>query len=210
MAGLTLGALVTATAVKAQTKHTIHIPAGPLDAALITLASQTHEQLLYTPRLVAGRTTPAVDGDLTAEQALARMIRANDIVVSRTGPSIVVLRAANPVSPAAAQNGNAAQETAGDRPFAAAGDSPPGATTTPAGLDEAATAAPATLSEVEVTGTHIRGVTDSPSPVLVIDRAQLDRSGYQTVAEALQVMPQNFAGAGAETPTALSSDRSSS
>ncbi|MGH6753146.1 MAG: hypothetical protein ACREDP_13355, partial [Bradyrhizobium sp.] len=48
LAGLTLGALVTATAVKAQTKHTIHIPAGPLDAALITLASQTHEQLLYT------------------------------------------------------------------------------------------------------------------------------------------------------------------
>lgn len=139
-AGLAMGALVAATAVKAQSAHEIHIPAGPLDAALITLAAQTQEQLLYTPRLVVGRTSPAVDGNLTAEQALSRMIRSNDIVVSRTGPSIVVLRAAAPAR--AAQSSNAAQESAGGRPFAAEADSPLGLKTTPRALEQAATAAP--------------------------------------------------------------------
>jgi hypothetical protein len=98
VAGLALGALAAAQAARAQTAHRVHIPAGPLDAALITLADQTHEQLLYTPRLVAGRSAAAVDGELTAEQALARMIHAGDIVVSRTGPSTVVLRAASAAS----------------------------------------------------------------------------------------------------------------
>ncbi|WP_372786016.1 TonB-dependent receptor [Phenylobacterium sp.] len=213
-AGLALTALVAASPALGQTSHAIHIAAGPLDAALITLASQTHEQLLYTPRLVAGRTSPAVDGDLTAEQALARMIRSSDIVISRTGPSIVVLRAATPVPPTAAvmPGPNRVQGTAGGRPFAPDPNHAVATQSTPGALDQATPTAPtsATVSEIEVTGTHIRGVTDSPSPVQVIGRADLDRSGYQTVAEALQVLPQNFAGAGAETPTALASDRSSS
>jgi outer membrane receptor protein involved in Fe transport len=152
-----------------------------------------------------------VDGELTAEQALARMIRSNDIAVSRTGPSIVVLHAATQAVPAVAvQRSTAAQETAGGRPFVADADGPPSPSTLAPALDQAPPTPPSTVSEVEVTGTHIRGVTESPSPVQVIDRAQFDRSGYQTVAEALQVLPQNFAGAGAETPTALATDRSSS
>lgn len=203
-----MGALVTATAVKAQTTHAIHIPAGPLDAALITLASQTHEQLLYTPRLVAGRSTPAVDGDLTAEQALARMVRSGEIVVSRTGPSILVLRAAaQPGSSGpAAQNSSTAQETAGGRPFVPEGDGATSSSIMPRALEQALASAPATVSEIEVTGTHIRG-TQTASPLLVLSQSDLYRTGQSTVAEALKALPQNFGGGAADGTGTTGADR---
>jgi outer membrane receptor protein involved in Fe transport len=206
-AGLATAVLITATAAQAQTTHAIHIPAGPLDAALITLATQTHEQLLYTPRLVAGRTTPAVDGDLTAEQALARMIRPSDIVVARTGPSIVVLRAASqPVSSASSQNANAAQETVGGRPFVPGSDGPLAAMTAPRALEQLAASTPATVSEVEVTGSHIPG-THTASPLLVLSQGDLYRTGQSTVAEALKALPQNFGGGAADGTATTGADR---
>ena len=53
------------------------------------------------------------------------------------------------------------------------------------------------LSEI-VVGTHLRGVRDTASPVVVLDRETLDREGRATVAEALAALPQNFAGTATE------------
>ncbi|HEY1926629.1 MAG TPA: TonB-dependent receptor [Caulobacteraceae bacterium] len=210
MSVLAIMAMTLAAPAHSQATHVLHIPAGSLDAALQALATQSHEQLLYTPALVAGRSSPAVDGDFTAEQALARMHLTPDILVARTGPSMLVLRQASTLraSPAAMRQATPSTDQAASGPFVADRGIP--AELPLASGAVAPTSKATTVAEVEVTGTHIRGVTDSPSPVQVIDRAQLDRSGYQTVAEALQVLPQNFAGAGAETPTALTTDRSSS
>jgi outer membrane receptor protein involved in Fe transport len=56
-------------------------------------------------------------------------------------------------------------------------------------------ATPSVLDEVVVTGTHIRGVTPGPSPIVVVDRDEIDRQGYATVADTLSALPQNFSGA---------------
>ena len=209
LSGVALAALMAGGA-QAADRHAVRISAGPLDAALRRLAAETHEQLLYAPDLVAGRRAPAINGDLTTEQALAQLLADSELTATRTGPTVLVLGRARPaVTPARLTT---APEVAGARPFGAeASADPTGASGDPASLTggSGAPPPPATVSEVEVTGTHIRGVTDSPSPVQVITRADFERSGYQTVAEALQVLPQNFAGAGSEAASALSTDRAS-
>ena len=51
------------------------------------------------------------------------------------------------------------------------------------------------LDEITVTGTHIRGTKDSPSPVLVFTRDDIDAAGANTIQQFLQSLPQNFGGA---------------
>jgi iron complex outermembrane receptor protein len=209
-AGFALAALVAATPALAQVQHAIHIPAGPLDAALLALAEQSHEQLLFTPSLVAGRTSPAVDGDLTAEQALARLLGASGITVNRTGPSMLVLRPAptRSLTPVAQRGGTAAPDAGPDRPFVT--ERQEAGTVTLSAQEAEAPGPPAraanTVEEVEVTGTHIHGGQTS-SPMLVIDRTELERSGQTTVADALRALPENFGGGAGEGNTNAGGDK---
>ncbi|WP_312404633.1 TonB-dependent receptor [Brevundimonas sp.] len=50
------------------------------------------------------------------------------------------------------------------------------------------------LEEVVVTGTLLRGPGESPSPVTVVTRADLDAQGAATVADVLTALPQSYAG----------------
>ena len=52
---------------------------------------------------------------------------------------------------------------------------------------------PTKVGEVVVTGTHIRGVPPS-SPVIEIQRTDIDRSGATDVGDLLRTLPQNFGG----------------
>lgn len=72
-----------------------------------------------------------------------------------------------------------------------------------------ATADPTTLTEVVVTGTHIRGADAGPSPLLQFDRGEIDRQGYATVADTLQALPQNYSGLATPDVTATGFDSSS-
>lgn len=49
------------------------------------------------------------------------------------------------------------------------------------------------LSEIVVTGSHIRGISVA-SPVIEIGREEIDRSGYQSLADLMLTLPQNFGG----------------
>lgn len=66
-----------------------------------------------------------------------------------------------------------------------------------------ATAEPPTvvLDEVVVTGSLINRSGELASPVQTLDRDELDRRGFATVADSLTDLPQNYSGSG--TPAAL-------
>lgn len=53
---------------------------------------------------------------------------------------------------------------------------------------------PAALETVVVTGTHIRDVAPTGSPVIVLDAEDIRRSGYSGTEQLLQALPQNFRG----------------
>ena len=52
-----------------------------------------------------------------------------------------------------------------------------------------------------VTGTRIRGTGPVGSPVTIVDRETLDRSGRATLADFIQTIPQNFSGGPTEAVT---------
>jgi len=207
-----LTALISSFAIAlpaaAQTARPINIQAGPLDAGLLALAAQSHEQVLYSPAMVAGRRNAAVQGNLTVEQALARM--APGVVVSRLGPGVVTLKVvglAAPIPTAASSRSEAARggpfatdPSGSGQPDARAAEEPPALPAT--------TTVPGTVSEVEVVGSHIRGVTTA-SPVRVLDAEALQATGHTTLAGALASLPQNFGGTDSEATASTNADRTS-
>ncbi len=203
MASLAAAALTAALPARAEDAKAISLPAGSLEAALTALAAQTGDELLYGPELVAGRKAQALSGRFTADQALARLLQDSDIVASHAGSRVIVLKAkamaARPtaagVSPIAAPFGPEApgRVTAPPSPAAAA----PAIASISSSGSAPAVAPAATVEEVRVTGTLIRGGSPA-APVLVLDRKALEASGYATVAEALQAIPQTFGGTSTE------------
>jgi outer membrane receptor protein involved in Fe transport len=63
---------------------------------------------------------------------------------------------------------------------------------------QAAAAADVVTNGAEVTGTHIRGSTDSAFPITVYNRDVIETSGASTLQEFIQKIPQNFNGGASE------------
>jgi iron complex outermembrane receptor protein len=199
LGGLAAGAFAAAPAWAAGEKP-INIPGGTLEAALAALSTQSGDQLLFTPQLVAGRQARPLSGRLSTEAALAQLLADTGIVATRTGPRMVVLKpraeavsARPPPSPSGAA-----------RPFEVA-DAGPADEPGPDAAAPAPAAEPHMVAEVRVTGTHIRGGSPA-APVLLIDQAALERSGHATVAGALQALPQNFGGESTDATAAVRAD----
>ena len=153
-----------AIAAPAEPTLSFAISGGDLETVLTAYAVQASVQLLYTPEVVRGRRSDGLYGEFTAKAALARLLDGAGIVAQQTRPGVVVLRLDLVASP---------EQTI---------------------QSEVAMATPSTLDEVIVTGTHIRGVSAGPSPVVSFDRDEIDRQGYATVAESLAALPQNHSG----------------
>ena len=78
-APLVLALAVSATLPAAYAADAIHIQAQPLGAALSQLGQQTSLQVFFSPDLVAGKQAPAVDGNLSPEQALRQLLQGSGL-----------------------------------------------------------------------------------------------------------------------------------
>jgi iron complex outermembrane receptor protein len=202
MAGAVCG---PAQAQPAEPVVAISVAAGPLDKALMALAAQTRLRIFFTSDQVAGRLAPKVVGRLTASQALTRLLAGSGLEVRSTGPGVLVLapqahptQAAIKTALGGTERASAISDGAPSRDPASSQTSPPASPAPEGGVTE--------VSEV-VVGSHIRGVRDSASPVIVMDRADLDRSGYTSVAEALRALPQAFGGTANEAAASTGADQ---
>ncbi|WP_293679405.1 TonB-dependent receptor [uncultured Phenylobacterium sp.] len=197
LAGSLWALLATAASpAVAETAGSVDVPAGTLDAALTALAGQTHQQVLYKAELVANRRAPAVKGVLTSEEALRRLLQGTGISVKRTGPNVLVLHAASTST-------RAADGPATDRPFV--GDGAPEQVVGASAGAGATASPPPVVDEVTVTGSNVRGAPPA-SPLLVVTRADLERSGQTTVADALRALPENFSGGAGEGNSLVGAD----
>ena len=68
----------------------ISIPAQPLGQALNELARQANLQMTFSAALVGGKTSPAVSGNLTARQALDRLLSGSGMIAKVSGANVVV------------------------------------------------------------------------------------------------------------------------
>ena len=131
-------------------------------------------------------------GDALRAIALASgtpVVVASDLVAGKTAPSldgdytpteavVTVLAgsglAVHPIGQGLVVTRSAASASASAASHAASGDS--------------------AASEIVVTGTNIRGANPVGSPLIRLDRKDIDRSGYATTQQILQSIPQNYGG----------------
>ncbi|AWY40277.1 TonB-dependent siderophore receptor [Pseudomonas putida] len=71
----------------------IHIQAQPLGQALTQLGQQTSLQVFFSPDLVAGKQAPAVDGNLSPEEALRQLLQGSGLQYSIDEGSVTLMPA---------------------------------------------------------------------------------------------------------------------
>jgi outer membrane receptor protein involved in Fe transport len=171
---LALGACgLAAQAQPAAPSRSFHIAAGTLEDALNQFTAQSGLQVLYDPALVQGRRAAAYDAVAPASAALAFLLEGSRLTFEFTDANTVVIKRA-PAPP------------------------PPAPRRTQAEAAPEAQAEVAELGGVTVVGTLLRDVAPT-SPVVTIEREDIERGGYTSVQDIMAKVPQNFGGQTAGT-----------
>ncbi|MGN6222389.1 TonB-dependent receptor domain-containing protein [Pseudoxanthomonas sp.] len=169
--------LACSAALSAQAQNSkpaqVNIPAGDLVAALDTLARQSGTQFVYRADQLKGLRTQGVHGNLSADQALDKVLSGSGHVARRDAASgaVVIVRQDAPPRPA------------------------PAARPTPAPTGQSADNAeePVTqLENVQVTGSRIpRAQIEGPAPITVVTAEQIQAAGFTSVPDVLRSLSQN-------------------
>jgi iron complex outermembrane receptor protein len=193
-AALVVGCGIIAPSQAGAADRAFALEAMPLRAALERYAEMTGRQLLYSSDLVAGLSVPGIRGRLSEDDALHRLLLRSGLHARSIGPNTWVIE----------RDPQHAREPGADAPgrLSRAARTPRPTPQAPAARE------PESGVEVVVTGTNIRGADNGVSPVTVIGRGEIDRSGKGTIAEVLAALPQNFGGTGTEDTSLVSSDHS--
>jgi iron complex outermembrane recepter protein len=192
----------------ADTPKQVDIPAGELSVALLKLSKQYGADLVYRPEQVHGLRTHGAHGSLTTEQAATQLLQGTPLEL-RTDPSGAMLIA--PTTSGIAEGANP-PEGSNEARDPNNGSKEVGKNTSQdfrvAQLDQGKSTSDVPvdksdeqeknkktegLEEIIVTGTHIRGVEPS-SPVEIITREDIERSGYTSVGDVMRSLPQNYNG----------------
>lgn len=100
---LAVNAALPVAAAGEDTSGAIHIQAQPLASALSQWAQQTALQVFFNPDMVAGKQAPAVNGKLSAQEALAQLLQGSGLSYALDGDAVTLREA--PVSHASSASG---------------------------------------------------------------------------------------------------------
>lgn len=168
-------------------RFAIHQPAQPLAASLTAIARQTGTSLLFDPAALDGRMAKAISGQLSAAEAVDRLLVGTGFVsVERAGA--LVVRPAPPVAPAGvvpappAQPASSPGGRAANAPIERLAQAAPSAATD-AGSGAGSSAVAATAAQaIEITGTRLKRVeAETALPVNVYSRQDIEKSGQSSV-----------------------------
>jgi outer membrane receptor protein involved in Fe transport len=96
---------------EAQAKAAFDLPAQPLADSLRAVGSQTNINLLFDPPLVAGRKAPALKAEVTADEALTRLLAGTGIKHEFLNERTIVLAKADAVGNKASSGGGSSSPT---------------------------------------------------------------------------------------------------
>ncbi|MBY8826597.1 TonB-dependent receptor [Hephaestia mangrovi] len=173
MASSAIVCVASAAPAEAQTKS-FDIPAMTAQDAVRTLGHQADIQIIAARNVTQGKRTNAVHGDMTVDEALARLFAGTGLTAQKTGAQTYTVVATS----ASAELTRSAYDAVGST-----GKGP--STAEAAGADEG--------GEILVTGSRIRGAL-TPSPVIVIGEKQIREEGFTDLGELIRNIPENFSG----------------
>ena len=167
----------------------VKIGAQPLDQALTELGTQAGVQIVVVSEDAAGLRARPIEGRFTGEEAVDLLLKDSGLIQRRINDRTIVIGSPERL---------AADAQASWLRFAQVDTSARGAAepvTVGDDVSDDDETAYETIETIVVTGTNIRGVGTSASPVLRFDREVIEQSGNTTVADFIQrAIPQNFAG----------------
>lgn len=194
-------ALGSATAMASPKPFSIDVQEAP--RSLLEFGRQSALQILFASEKVKGIVTNAVHGNYEPIDALKLLLKGTPLVVSEKPEGVLVVEPMNAhntsnTSRASASDADSstrvAQATTTGAESRSSSDSPQNtkipnsASSNSFGPDKSG------LTEIVVTGTHIRGAAQSASPVKTYTREDIDRMGVDSVEAFIQKLPQNFNG----------------
>jgi iron complex outermembrane recepter protein len=194
-AALLAAGLTFADADARSITYDLNIPSEDLTAALQSFAIASHHKLLYKAELTAGKTSRALKGHFTAQEAMETLLSGTGLSYEITGSSVVLIK-----NQAASKTSDLREESpSGGGPPVRLAQANPATSTSASSATEKKDLSTAPfsdedktgLSEIIVTGTNISGVENKTVPLLTFDRDAIDRSGYATVADFITSLPQN-------------------
>jgi len=178
--------------------QSVSVPAGDLTVALETLAKQAGVELVYRPEQLKGLQTKGVQGQLSSEEAVRKLLEGTTLTL-RADPSGVLLisTAASPPKTSAdsPQIGVVRQARVDDT------RDPRSPSEESSSQSRTSNSSSGQLDEVVVTGTHIRGGA-SASPLTILDRSRIEATGYSSIDQVTESLPQIFGG-GAQQDTSF-------
>lgn len=189
---LAMSVLLFASVANAQQKgFELNIEAQPLNRALTELADKTGIQIVYESQLVAGITSQSLSGTMSPDDAVRTLLRGSGLKATRLNDrAIAIAKDGTPAPPSGKPRAKEA-----DAPTAEGGTPTPGQAQIDAGDTDDVTS----LAKIVVTGSYIRGANETGSPLVVISRAEIDRSGYATLKDILSTATANAGGGPHET-----------
>lgn len=170
--------------------------------ALAKFAEARHIQVLYLTSALKGLRTSGASGELTADETLTRLLSGTALkyrYVDANAISIIAgNRHADPVRGASVGGPSKPRSHTTDDGNAATArkhSDPPEVPRRPRKRPATKNNPPA-LQEVIVTGTHISGGPPPSAPIITITRQDIEDSGYQSVEQVMNSLPENFASVG--------------
>jgi iron complex outermembrane receptor protein len=183
---------------RGERKVALSIESMSLATALDKWAQQSGFQIFVDSEITKNLIAPNVNGTYTAREALERLLAGTPLTYEWLSDKAVSIRKkGGQAAPAALRSGREGSQLPPIAKFG--GDDADGASS-----DRAASAdgdrgrstenAPlaASIDEVVVTGTSIRGVTPAGSPLTVFTRSDINKSAAGSVREFMRKVPQNF------------------
>jgi len=159
--GLALGlALAASPALSQERLYEFNIAPQPMSGALKEYADVADRTLVFTDALVAGLRTDGLRGRYEPGAALARLLAGSGLTSRRTAAGALMI---------------VREDRADPQPAAAAGTDPPAA---------------AELTTLVVVGSRLKGETEGPAPVTILDDAFIDRLGATGLSDVLDYLPQ--------------------
>jgi iron complex outermembrane receptor protein len=212
MGALAVQATLPAFAVQV---HRFDVPVEDAPAAIRDFASQAQVQILVAGENIRDKQLHAVSGEYSIERGLQLLLADSGLRQQYVNDRSIAIV---PVTMSAGLTGDAPQEPATAPADVAAADAvrgnrnsgarlhlaqaqtgnPSEPSSVEAGKRGTVEAKPVDLEEVVVTGTHIRGATNTASSVGIYTRDDIDATGATTIQQFLQTLPQNFNGGASE------------
>lgn len=159
----------------------------PLSSALSEFARQSDREIFYTSDLVNGKQANKVTGTYEPDDALDLLLADSGLDYSVTSNDTFLI---------SDKRGDSDSKNLSPRPVLMAQNqtSTPQTQTSQTTERNESENVSVEIEEIIVTGTNIRGVQNTASPVLSFGREAIDLSGLSTTQEFLQAIPQNFGG----------------